>query len=107
MFIHFFSLFYHTLQANTLATLMGHSDRLLSVAVDKNNSVVSSSLDCSTKVWHPRLSTSPQDNEPKNSIKTENSKHDGPVTFVAMSICGMAVSGSRLEFLLYSWFLFF
>lgn len=83
------------LQANTLATLMGHSDRLLSVAVDKHNTLVSCSLDLSTKVWHPRLSTLPQGDESKSSLKIENGKHDGSVTFVAMSTFGFAVSGSR------------
>ncbi|GFS23877.1 telomerase protein component 1 [Elysia marginata] len=83
------------LQANTLATLMGHSDRLLSVAVDKNNSMVSCSLDCSTKVWHPRLSMVPQGDGSKSAIKIESNKHDGPVTFLAMSSDLVAVSGSR------------
>ena len=84
-------------QANTLATLTGHSDRLLSVAVGEQNSLVSCSLDCSTRIWHPRLSSLPQSDEPRNAIKADSGKHDGPVTFVAMGSGGVAVSGSRWE----------
>ncbi|KAK7488729.1 hypothetical protein BaRGS_00020026 [Batillaria attramentaria] len=43
------------LQANTLASLTGHSDRVLAVAVDKDGHVASAGLDNSLRLWAPKL----------------------------------------------------
>ena len=56
---------------NQLSTLVGHSDRVLSVATTFNNAIVSSSLDGAVQLWTPALNL---------SLKDTLSGHTGPVT---------------------------
>ena len=56
---------------NQLTSLVGHSDRVLSVAATLNNSIVSSSLDGAIQLWSPTLSLSMTDTL---------SGHTGPIT---------------------------
>ena len=73
------------MQANELACLMGHSDRVLSVSSDKSGNVVSCSLDKSIRLWAPQLS----------NVKVTG-HHDAEVTFAVTSIDGSTVlTGSR------------
>ena len=43
----------HLFQANTVACLTGHSDRVLAVAADKEGRVASAGLDRSLRLWAP------------------------------------------------------
>ncbi|KAK3095524.1 hypothetical protein FSP39_015646 [Pinctada imbricata] len=43
------------LQANELANLTGHSDRVISVAADTHGNICTTSLDKSVKLWKPEL----------------------------------------------------
>ncbi|XP_055874450.1 telomerase protein component 1-like isoform X1 [Biomphalaria glabrata] len=71
------------LQANSLACLTGHSNRVLSVDIDKHCHIASSSLDHSVRLWQPSF------------IKVNSSvKHDSPVTFLSV-LGNLALSGSR------------
>ena len=56
---------------NQLTSLVGHSDRVLSVATTLNNSIVSSSLDGTLQLWTPALNL---------SMKDTLSGHTGPIT---------------------------
>lgn len=56
---------------NQLTSLVGHSDRVLSVATTVNNAVVSSSLDGAVQLWTPVLNL---------SVKDVLSGHTGPIT---------------------------
>ena len=42
-------------QANTLACLTGHSDRVLAVAADKEGRLATAGLDRSLRLWAPSL----------------------------------------------------
>ena len=64
---------------NQLTSLVGHSDRVLSVATTLNNAVVSSSLDGLVQLWTPDLNI---------SLKDTLRGHTGPIT----STSCMAVS---------------
>ena len=44
---------------NEITSLIGHSDRVLSIATTVNNEVLSSSLDGSIRLWRPQLSDEP------------------------------------------------
>ncbi|KAH9524948.1 hypothetical protein Btru_028330 [Bulinus truncatus] len=71
------------LQANSLACLTGHSDRVLSVDIDQHRHIASTSLDCSVRLWQPTFKD-----------ETRSQRHDSPVTFI--SVAGnLALSGSR------------
>ena len=75
------------LQANELACLTGHSDKVLSVASDTQGRLCSSSLDKSIKLWSP-------DSESSSLI----GYHDAPVTFVTClsdQPGGLVLTGSR------------
>ena len=56
---------------NQLISLVGHSDRVLSVAATLNNSIVSSSLDGAIQLWSPALNLSMADTL---------AGHTGPIT---------------------------
>ena len=56
---------------NLLTSLIGHSDRVLSVATTLNNAIVSSSLDGTIQLWTPALNL---------SLKDTVSGHTGPIT---------------------------
>lgn len=56
---------------NQLASLIGHSDSVLSVATTFNNTIVSSSLDGTMQLWTPEL---------KLSLTDTHSGHTGPIT---------------------------
>ncbi|XP_059178831.1 telomerase protein component 1-like [Physella acuta] len=73
------------LQCHSLASLTGHSDRVLSIQADKHNHIISCSLDQTVRLWQPNL---------RDEINL--SKHDAPITFIDVSSTGeMAISGSR------------
>lgn len=61
-------------QANEIANLQGHADKVISVASDSAGQVCSSSLDKSVKLWRPELTTA-----------TSESGHNGEVTFTVCS----------------------
>ena len=65
---------------NEVATLTGHSDRVLSVATTLNNQVLSSSLDCSLRTWKVPV--------PASGLTevSSSSGHDGAIT----SLSGLA-----------------
>ena len=50
-----FKSYYFPSQANELTTLIGHSDRVLGVAMATNGQVVTTSMDCTVKVWKPQV----------------------------------------------------
>lgn len=78
---------WYPLQANELACLTGHSDRVLSVASDTQGHLCSSSLDKSIKLWSPDPSSG-------NLIGC----HDSSVTFVTSLpdlSGGVVLTGSR------------
>ena len=68
---------------NEIATLTGHSDRVLSVATTLNNQVLSSSLDCSLRTWKFPLLASGL------TLVSSSSGHTGPVT----SLSGLTAGG--------------
>ena len=74
-------------QANELACLTGHSDKVLSVASDTQGHLCSTSLDKSIKLWSP---------DPAEG--TLIGCHDAPVTFVTSASdpgCTGVLTGSR------------
>ena len=74
-------------QANELACLTGHADKVLSVASDTQGRLCSSSLDKSIKLWSP---------DPTSG--TLIGCHDAPVTFVTSlpdKSGGVVLTGSR------------
>ncbi|XP_071492969.1 telomerase protein component 1-like [Diadema antillarum] len=74
------------LQGNELTNLIGHSDRVLSVAMATNGQVVTASMDCTVKVWSPELSPD----------SVQHGAHNSEVTSVAVSTkTSMALSASR------------
>nr|XP_054750200.1 telomerase protein component 1-like [Lytechinus pictus] len=74
------------LQSNELTTLIGHSDRVLSVAMATSGQVVTTSMDCTVKIWKPQLSPD----------LVHIGAHDGEVSAVAMSTkTNFAVTASR------------
>lgn len=86
---HFGTFFEYCLfQANELASMTGHDDRVLSVASDSHGNLCTSSLDKSVRLWKPTLSS-----------KTENLCHDDQVNFTSVSRNGnYLLTGSRWEF---------
>lgn len=93
---HFGTFFEYCLfQANELASMTGHDDRVLSVASDSHGNLCTSSLDKSVRLWKPTLSS-----------KTENLCHDDQVNFTSVSRNGnYLLTGSRWEFgFMYSFF---
>ena len=78
---------------NEITALVGHSDRVLSVATTFNNHFISSSLDGSIRLWSPDLAVEPG----KVSLTSTTLKgHTGPVTSCMMSEDGTyAISGGR------------
>ncbi len=78
---------------NEVATLTGHSDRVLDVATTLNNQVLSSSLDCSLRTWKFLQPTS------NMSVVSSSSGHNGPVTSLSGINIGeeesFIVSGGR------------
>lgn len=86
---HFGTFFeYYLFQANELASMTGHDDRVLSVASDSHGNLCTSSLDKSVRLWKPTLSS-----------KTENLCHDDQVNFTSVSRNGIyLLTGSRWEF---------
>ena len=78
---------------NEITALVGHSDRVLSVATTLNNHFISSSLDGSIRLWSPDLAVEPG----KVSLTSSTLKgHNGPVTSCMMSADGSyAISGGR------------
>ncbi|XP_050397784.2 telomerase protein component 1 [Patella vulgata] len=73
------------LQAYELASLTGHSDRVISVAADRTGNVCTSSLDKSVRLWSPKLS---------EDIPV--GRHDSDITFTVASIDKkMVLTGSR------------
>lgn len=62
------------LQANEMAGLTGHSDRVVSVAADKDGRLCTTSLDKAIRLWEPQLST-----------EAATDVHNAPVTFVETS----------------------
>lgn len=74
-------------QANELASMTGHDDRVLSVASDSHGNLCTSSLDKSVRLWKPTLSS-----------KTENLCHGDQVNFTSVSKNGnYLLTGSRWE----------
>ncbi|XP_063952437.1 telomerase protein component 1-like isoform X2 [Lytechinus pictus] len=74
------------LQSNELTTLIGHSDRVLSVAMATSGQVVTTSMDCTVKIWKPQLSPD----------LVHIGAHDGEVSAVAMSTkTNFAITASR------------
>lgn len=67
-----------------MASLTGHSDRVLSVTADSQGQVASCSLDKTVRVWKPKLQDS-----------LDVSKHDAPVTFVTSTNADLIISGSE------------
>lgn len=66
---------------NQIASLSGHSDRVLSVSASLNNEIFSSSMDGSVRIWAPDLPA-----EPGKLVATSTMlAHTGPVT--ATAIC--------------------
>ena len=78
---------------NEITALVGHSDRVLSVATTFNNHFISSSLDGSIRLWSPNLTVEPG----KASLGSTSIKgHTGPVTSCVMSAdSSYAISGGR------------
>ncbi|XP_030829174.1 telomerase protein component 1 [Strongylocentrotus purpuratus] len=74
------------LQSNELTTLIGHSDRVLSVAMATSGQVVTASMDCTVKIWTPQLSPD----------LVHVGAHDAEVSAVAISTkTNFAVTASR------------
>lgn len=95
---HFGTFFEYCLfQANELASMTGHDDRVLSVASDSHGNLCTSSLDKSVRLWKPTLSS-----------KTENLCHDDQVNFTSVSRNGnYLLTGSRWDFgFIYSCFMY-
>jgi len=67
---------------NEVASLTGHSDRVLSVATTLNNQILSSSLDCSLRTWKIPAPAS------ELTAISSSRGHDGPVT----SLSGLAAN---------------
>ena len=75
---------------NEVMPLVGHSDRVLSVATTHTNHIISSSLDGSIRLWSPGLEAS------GITLKGSLKGHTGPVTSCAMSPDGSyAISTGR------------
>ncbi|XP_021378535.1 telomerase protein component 1-like [Mizuhopecten yessoensis] len=73
------------LQANEMANLTGHSDRVVSVAANKDGHLCTTSLDKAIRLWEPQLST-----------ETATDVHNAPVTFVETSPDkSLLLTGSR------------
>ncbi|XP_033757244.1 LOW QUALITY PROTEIN: telomerase protein component 1-like [Pecten maximus] len=62
------------LQANEMASLTGHSDRVVSVAANKDGHLCTTSLDKAIRLWEPQLST-----------ESATGVHNAPVTVVETS----------------------
>ncbi|KAK3603040.1 hypothetical protein CHS0354_037788 [Potamilus streckersoni] len=78
---------WHPLQANELACLTGHCDKVTAIASDTTGHLCSASLDRSVKLWSPDL-----------SHEHLLGSHDAPVTFVATALDGSdagLITGSR------------
>ena len=69
------------LQANTLASLSGHSDRVLAVAADTQGRVVTAGLDRSLRLWSPHL----------HSDLKISGQHNVEVTSLAAGLDGKSV----------------
>lgn len=78
--------FHFVFQANELACLTGHSDKVLSVSANEKAQLCTSSIDRSIKLW----SCDPQE-------QTSIGGHDAPITFVCNNpfTSGQLISGSR------------
>ena len=70
---------------NEIATLVGHSDRVLSVGTTLNNEIISSSRDRSIRLWAPKLVG-------EVSLATSVKGHTGQVTACTMSPHGTYVA---------------
>ena len=68
-----------------VTTLVGHSDRVLSVGTTLNNDIISCSLDESVRLWSPGLSS-------ELSFKTSLKGHTGPVTAASSVLVGSDLS---------------
>ena len=71
-------------QANELANMTGHSDKVVSVASDTHGNLCTSSLDKSVKLWKPQLTSERSD-----------LGHDTQVTFCIGSTEQLLLTGSR------------
>lgn len=65
---------------NHIATMKGHSDRVVSLASTLNNFFISGSLDCTVRVWNPQLPTEPGALVQRQSFEA----HIGSVTDAAI-----------------------
>ena len=74
---------------NEVATLVGHSDRVLAVSATFNNEIISSSRDKTVRIWSPKLP------EKVGGVSLVSSAHGhvGEVTSVAASIPYIATGG--------------
>ena len=83
---------------NEITSLIGHSDRVLSVATTFNNQFLSSSLDGSIRLWNPPLPTTLSSGGSFSLISTFRG-HIGPVASVSALSVGenlsYGVSGGR------------
>jgi telomerase protein component 1 len=82
---------------NEITSLIGHSDRVLSVSSTLNNQLLTSSLDGSIRMWNPPLSST---THPGVLMLRNTSKgHTGPVTTVSAMSAGQdlvfVASGGR------------
>ncbi|KAH3789680.1 hypothetical protein DPMN_167866, partial [Dreissena polymorpha] len=75
---------WYPMQANELACLTGHSDRVLSVSTSRAGQLCTSSLDSSLRIWK-------YNNQSQHIVPG----HNGAVTFVCASAAGKVLSGSR------------
>lgn len=82
---------------NEIASLIGHSDRVLSVSSTLNNQLLTSSLDGSIRMWSPPLSSTTHHGA--LTLKNTSKGHTGPVTSISTMNVGQdtifAVSGGR------------
>ena len=81
---------------NEITALIGHSDRVLSVATTLNNQFLSSSLDGSIRMWNPPLPTSPS---ATITLVNISMGHTGMVTSLSVLSIGnnknYVISGGR------------
>ncbi len=86
---------------NEIASLIGHSDRVLSVATTVNNQFLTSSLDGTIRVWNPPLHTTTTPVERGGLALVNTSQgHTGPITTLSAATTtpgaeSYVVSGGR------------
>ena len=78
---------------NHLATLKGHSDRVMSLASTFNNHLISGSLDSSVRLWNPQLPTEPGELVKRQTIEA----HVGSVTDAKILTDSMARESGGLN----------